>query len=132
MNRAAAALLCLSACTALLRGAGAITVTNHAGRAVSGEFGGVTNGFFILSGRAYPLSALPGEERARLLALAGRDVRSAREKAIDRDLAYQLARIGVREKEGEISAAEASALRADARAAAEFRRRAAAGARRSD
>lgn len=105
-------------------GAEILSVTNHAGHAVSGEFGGVTNGTFLLSGRAYPLSILPATEQTRLRVLAGQDVRSAREKAIARDLAYQLERVRVREAEGEITAEKAASLRADAIATAEFRRRA--------
>lgn len=105
-------------------GAEILSVTNHAGHAVSGEFGGVTNGTFLLSGRAYPLSILPEAEQTRLRALAGQDVRSAREKTIARDLAYQLERIRVREAEGEISSEQAASLRTDAHAMAEFRRRA--------
>lgn len=105
-------------------GAEILSVTNHAGHAVSGEFGGVTNGTFLLSGRAYPLSILPATEQTRLRVLAGQDVRSAREKAIARDLAYQLERVRVREAEGEITAEKAASLRADAIATAEFRRQA--------
>jgi len=90
-----------------------IAVTNHAGRVVSGEFGGVTNGTFVVSGRAYPMGILPKAEQTRLKRLAGLDVRSAREKRLDHAKQMQLERIRLREAEGEIDHATAERLRSD-------------------
>lgn len=98
-----------------------VTVTNHAGHAVSGELGAVTNGTFEISGRRYPLSILPAEEQKRVRALAGQDVRTAKEKRVARDLEYELARIKAREEAGDITPSEADALRAAARASAAYR-----------
>lgn len=100
----------------------ALTVTNHAGRAVGGELTSVTNGQFTLSGRTYPLAVLPAAEQARVKAAAGLDVRSPREKRIDADLAYALRRIDARLAEGEVTPQQAEALRREQRAAAAYRR----------
>jgi len=93
----------------------AIAVTNHAGHVVSGEFGGVTNGTFVVAGKAYPLGILPKGEQKRLKALAGLDVRTAREKRLDHARDMQLKRIDAREQEGEIDKATADRLRREAR-----------------
>ena len=90
-----------------------ISVTNHAGRVVSGEFGGVTNGNFLVSGRAYPLSALPKDEQLRVKKLAGLDMRTAKEKRLDRARELRLERICLREAEGEIDRSTADRLRRD-------------------
>ena len=90
-----------------------IAVTNHAGRVVSGEFGGVTNGTFIVSGRAYPLSILPKSEQLRVKKLAGCDTRTAKEKRLDHAREMRLKRIDLREAEGEIDKPTAERLRRD-------------------
>ena len=90
-----------------------VSVTNHAGRVVSGEFGGVTNGAFIVSGRAYPLSILPKSEQLRVKKLAGLDTRTAKEKRLDRAREMRLERIRLREAEGEIDKSTAERLRRD-------------------
>jgi len=78
-----------------------VSVTNHAGRVVTGEFGGVTNGTFVVSGKAYPLSILPKAEQLRLKKLAGLDVRTAKEKRLDHARDMLLERIRIREAERE-------------------------------
>ena len=93
--------------------AAVISVTNHAGRVVSGEFGGVTNGNFIVSGRAYPLSVLPKSEQMRVKKLAGGDTRTAKEKRLDHAREMRLERIRLREAEGEIDKPTAERLRRD-------------------
>jgi len=93
-----------------------VTVTNHAGRVVTGEFGGVTNGTFVVAGRAYPLSILPKAEQLRVKKLAGCDVRTAKEKRLDHARDMQLERIRLREAEGEIDAETAERLRGEANA----------------
>ena len=90
-----------------------IAVTNHAGRVVSGEFGGVTNGTFIVSVRAYPLSILPKSEQLRVKKLAGCDTRTAKEKRLDHAREMRLERIRLREAEGEIDKPTAERLRRD-------------------
>jgi len=92
-----------------------VSVTNHAGRVVTGKFGGVTNGTFVVSGKAYPLSILPRDEQKRLKAMAGLDVRTAREKRLDHARDMQLERIRLREQEDEIDKATADRLRREAR-----------------
>jgi len=92
----------------------AVSVTNHAGRVLSGEFGGVTNSSFVVNGKAYPLSILPKNEILRLKKLAGCDVRTAKEKRLDRARAMRLERIRLREAEGEIDRETADRLRAEA------------------
>jgi len=91
-----------------------ITVTNHAGRVVTGPFGGVTNGTFMVSGRRYPLSILSPDEQLRVKRVAGVDVRTAREKRFDRARDLMLERIRLREAEGEIDKATADRLRREA------------------
>jgi len=93
-----------------------VSVTNHAGRVVTGEFGGVTNGTFVVSGKAYPLSILPKGEQKRLKELSGCDVRTAKEKRLDHACAMRLERIRLREAEGEIDRATADRLRGEANA----------------
>jgi len=88
-----------------------ISATNHAGRVVSGEFGGVTNNAFVVNGRAYPLSVLPKSEILRVKTLAGCDVRTAKEKRLDHARAMRLERIRLREEEGEIDKDTADRLR---------------------
>jgi len=91
-----------------------VAITNHAGRVVSGEFGGVTNGTFVVSGRAYPLGVLPKDEQLRVRKLAGLDVRTAKEKRQDRARERLLERIRIRETEGDIDGETAARLRAAA------------------
>ena len=90
-----------------------ISVTNHAGRVVSGEFGGVTNGNFVVAGRTYPLSVLQKGEQQRVKKLAGLDTRTAKEKRIDHASKMRLERIRLREAEGEIDKPTADRLRRD-------------------
>jgi len=97
--------------TAELVLAAAIAVTNHAHCVISGEFGGVTNNSFIVSGRTYPLSILPKSEIRRVKGLAGLDVRTERQKRTDRARQLRLERIRIREEEGEIMSEEARSLR---------------------
>jgi len=92
-----------------------VAVTNHAGRVVTGAFGGVTNGTFVVAGKAYPLSILPKDEQKRLKAMAGLDVRTAKQKRLDHARDLQLKRIDAREREGEIDHATAEKLRRWAR-----------------
>ena len=99
---------------------GTVSVTNHAGHVVSGELTAVTNGTFTVGGRTLPLKVLPAAEQRRLKALAGQDVRTAKERQRAKMLDYELRRIDLRLKAGEITEDEAAALRADARASATF------------
>lgn len=97
---------------------GNVSVTNHLGHVMTGELTSVTNGNFTISGRTMPLKVLPKHEQRRLKALAGADLRSARERLDARFLDQQLRIIDLREKAGEITAERAAELRAAARAAA--------------
>ena len=94
---------------------GTVSVTNHAGGVLSGERTAVTNGTFTVGGRTLPLKVLPAAEQRRLKALAGQDVRSAKERQRAKMLDYELRRIGLRLEAGEITEAEAERLRRDAR-----------------
>jgi len=107
--------LCLLCTVAYPLLASTVSVTNHAGRVVSGEFGGVTNGTFVVGGRAYPLSILPKGEVFRVKKLAGCDVRTAKEKRLDHARELKLERIRLREAEGEIDRETAERLRCEAR-----------------
>ena len=97
-----------------------VSVTNHAGHVLSGELTAVTNGTFTVAGRTLPLKILPAAEQRRLKVLAGQDVRTAKERQRAKRLAYELKRIDVRLKAGEITEVEAARLRDDARASAVF------------
>ena len=97
-----------------------VSVTNHAGYVVSGELTAVTNGTFTVAGRTLPLKILPAAEQRRLKVLAGQDVRTAKERQRAKRLDFELKRIDLRFKAGEITEAEAARLRDDARAAAAF------------
>ena len=99
---------------------GTVSVTNHAGGVLSGELTAVTNGTFTIGRRTLPLKVLPAAEQRRLKALAGQDVRTAKERQRAKMLDYQLRRIDLRLKAGEITEAEAENLRQDARASAAF------------
>ena len=99
---------------------GTVSVTNHAGHVLSGELTSVTNGTFTIGRRTLPLGALPAAEQRRLKALAGQDVRTAKERQRAKMLDYELRRIDLRLQAGEITEAEAAALRADVRASATF------------
>jgi len=87
-----------------------VAVTNHAGGVVTGAFGGVTNGMFVVSGKAYPLSILPKDEQKRLKAMAGLDVRTAKQKRLDHARDMRLKRIDARKREGEIDKETADRL----------------------
>ena len=97
---------------------GVVSVTNHAGHVLSGELTSVTNGTFTIGRRTLPLGALPAAEQRRLKALAGQDVRTAKERQRAKMLDYELRRIDLRLKAGEITEAVAENLRRDARASA--------------
>ena len=99
---------------------GVVSVTNHAGGVLSGELTSVTNGMFTVGGRTLLLRVLPAAEQRRLKVLAGQDVRTAKERQRAKMLDYELRRIDVRLKAGEITEAEAENLRQDARASAAF------------
>ena len=99
---------------------GTVSVTNHAGHVVSGELTAVTNGNFTISGRPLPLKVLPASEQKRLKVLAGQDVRTAKERQRAKMLDYELRRIDLRLKAGEIIETEAENLRQDARASSVF------------
>ena len=99
-----------------------VSVTNHAGHVLSGELTAVTNGTFTVTGHTLPLKILPAAEQRRLKVLAGQDVRTAKERQRAKRLAYELKRIDVRLKAGEITEAEAEKLRQDARRARSFRK----------
>ena len=101
---------------------GAVSVTNHAGHVLSGELTAVTNGTFTIGRRTLPLKVLPAAEQRRLKALAGQDVRTAKERQRAKMLDYELRRIDLRLKAGEITEAEAENLRQDARGALSFQR----------
>jgi len=106
-----------SACGAVLlvlASVGQVSITNHAGRVVSGAFGGVTNNTFVVNGKSYPMGILPKAEQKRLKELAGCDVRTAKEKRLDRACDLLLERTRVREAEGEIDRATADKLRREA------------------
>ena len=90
-----------------------ISLTNHAGRVVCGEFGGVTNGNFVVSGRAYSLSILPKSEQLRVKRFAGCDTRTPKEKRRDHAREMMFRRIANREAEGEIDHKTADRLRRD-------------------
>ena len=113
-----AAVFCLM--SSVLASFGEVSVTNHAGGVLSGELTAVTNGTFTVSGRTLPLRILSAAEQKRLKYLAGQDVRTAKERQRAKMLDYELRRIDLRLKAGEITEAEAVALRADARASATF------------
>ena len=108
--------------SSVLASFGAVSVTNHAGHVLSGELTSVTNGTFTVGGRTLPLKALPVTEQRRLKVLAGQDVRTAKERQRAKMLDYELRRIDVRLKAGEITEAEAENLRQDARGALSFQR----------
>ena len=97
-----------------------VSVTNHAGHVVAGELTAVTNGMFTVGGRSLPMKVLPMAEQRRIRALAGQYVRTAKERQRLKMLDYELRRIDLRLQAGEITEAEAAALRADARASATF------------
>lgn len=118
---------CCIATIVLAAAFGQISVTNHAGRVLSGELRGADATTFTVGERRLPLSVLPAAERRRVLAQAGCDVRTAQERRIDADLDYELRRIDARLSEGEIDGEAAARLRADARANAAYRRTAADG-----
>lgn len=99
---------------------GTVSVTNHAGHVVSGELTAVTNGTFTVGGRTLPMKVLPAAEQRRIRALAGQDIRTAKERQRAKMLDYELRRIDLRLQAGEITEDEAAALRADARASATF------------
>ena len=99
---------------------GTVSVTNHAGHVVSGELTAVTNGTFTVGGRTLPLKVVPAAEQRRLKALAGQDVRTAKERQRAKMLDYELRRIDLRLQAGEITAEQADELRRDARASATF------------
>ena len=101
---------------------GVVSVTNHAGHVLSGELTAVTNGTFTIGRRTLPLKVLPAAEQRRLKALAGQDVRTAKERQRAKMLDYELRRIDLRLKAGEITEAEAENLRQDARGALSFQR----------
>ena len=101
--------------SSVLASFGTVSVTNHAGGVLSGELTSVTNGTFTVGGRTLPLKALPATEQRRLKVLAGQDVRTAKERQRAKMLDYELRRIDVRLKAGEITEAEAENLRQDAR-----------------
>lgn len=107
---------------AMLASFGTVSVTNHAGGVISGELTAVTNGTFTLAGRTLPLRILPVGEQRRLKALAGQDVRTARERQRAKMLDYELRRIDARLAAGDITSEQAEALRRDARASAAFRK----------
>ena len=113
-----AVVLCLV--SSVLASFGTVSVTNHAGHVLSGELTAVTNGTFTIGRRTLPLGALPAAEQRRLKALAGQDVRTAKERQRAKMLDYELRRIDLRLQAGEITEAEAASLRADARASATF------------
>ena len=94
---------------------GTVSVTNHAGGVLSGELTAVTNGMFTVGGRTLPLRVLPTAEQRRLKVLAGQDVRTAKERQRAKMLDYELRRIDLRLKAGEITESEAANLRQDAR-----------------
>jgi len=106
--------LCLLSTVVCPLRASTVSFTNHAGHVVSGEFGGVTNGTFVVGGRAYPLSILPKGEMLRVKKLAGCDVRTAKEKRLDHARELKLERIRLREAEGEIDKLTADRLRREA------------------
>ena len=101
---------------------GTVSVTNHAGHVLSGELTAVTNGTFTIGRRTLPLGALPAAEQRRLKTLAGQDVRTAKERQLAKMLDYELKRIDVRLKAGEITESEAENLRRDARGALSFQK----------
>ena len=101
---------------------GTVSVTNHAGHVLSGELTSVTNGTFTIGRRTLPLGALPAAEQRRLKVLAGQDVRTAKERQRAKMLDYELRRIDLRLKAGEITESEAENLRRDARGALSFQK----------
>lgn len=112
---------CLCSWTVSAASFGALSVTNHAGGVLSGELTAVGNGTFTLGGRSLPLTVLPADEQRRVKALAGRDVRPARERQRAKRLDYELRRIDARLEAGDITPEQAEALRRDVRASATFR-----------
>ena len=64
------------------------------------------------------MKILPAAEQRRLKVLAGQDVRTAKERRRAKMLDYELKRIDLRLKAGEITEAEAENLRQNARASA--------------
>lgn len=106
----------------MLASFGVVSVTNHAGGVLSGELTAVTNGTFTVAGRTLQMNILPAAEQRRLKVLAGQDVRTAKERQRAKLLDYELKRIDLRLKAGEITEAEAENLRRDARAALSFQK----------
>ena len=67
----AVCIVCALSSLSALFGVQTGSFTNHAGHAVSGALTSVSNGTAVISGRAYPLSAFPDAERARMMELLG-------------------------------------------------------------
>ena len=67
----AVCIVCALSSLSALFGVQTGSFTNHAGHAVSGVLTSVSNGTAVISGRAYPLSAFPDAERARMMELLG-------------------------------------------------------------
>jgi len=93
----------------LVASLGTVSVTNHLGHVMTGELSSVTNGNFTLAGRTMPLKALPEGEQRRLVALAGGDVRTSRERLMDRFRDARLKRIGQLRQEGRLTPDKAAA-----------------------
>ena len=106
----------------MLASFGVVSVTNHAGGVLSGELTAVTNGTFTVAGRTLPMKILPAAEQRRLKVLAGQDVSTAKERQRAKLFDYELKRIDLRLKAGEITEVEAENLRRDVRAALSFQK----------
>ena len=109
----AACIVCALSSVAVLGGAQSGSFTNHAGHAVSGVLTSVSNGVAVISGKAYPITAFPEGERARMIGMLGvpQDL-PAHLDALRRSLRGRALRAEALEKAGAKTRSEAEAARA--------------------
>ena len=109
----AVCIVCALSSLAALFGVQTGSFTNHAGHAVSGALTSVSNGTAVISGRAYPLSAFPDAERARMMELLGAPQElPAHLHALRRSLRDRALRAEALAKTGAKKRADADAARA--------------------
>lgn len=108
----AACIVCALSSVAVSVGAQSGSFTNHAGHAVSGVLTSVSNGVAVISGRAYPITAFPEVERARMIGMLGlpQDL-PAHLDALRRSLRGRVRRVEALEKAGAKTRSEAEAAR---------------------
>ena len=109
----AVCIVCALSSLSALFGVQTGSFTNHAGHAVSGALTSVSNGTAVISGRAYPLSAFPDAERARMMELLGAPQElPAHLHALRRSLRDRALRAEALAKTGAKKRADADAARA--------------------